>query len=334
MTPTRRAERLLNFYPKTWRERYGVEFVDLMEQSIADVPHKTNRTLNIILKSARVRLGEQGVMGPTVDSAGASRAALGTSTVLATVFTVFALFYWSCTMVSWNSNPHVATSFSVSMWTGAITVSTMMLVLTLLGIGVIFIFHALKFSFSRRERKFVWPLVIVLVSGALITNGVREFTRYTIARGGIQWSLSGVALKQIAGVTQWATQSIIWGPSWTGGSTFSQGLLHISTTAAVVVLAFAVAKLIRLSDFSLATSRAGIRATKFLALCMFLFLLSGAGWELAGGYHNSWMAPFTQMEKSLFLVMSFIALLGLLISFKLRNRHNSIEIVRANNKVT
>jgi hypothetical protein len=74
--------------------------------------------------------------------------------VLATVFTVFALFYWSCAMVSWNSNPRVATSLSVSMWTGAITVSTMILALTLLLIGAILIYHALQFTFSKRDKKF------------------------------------------------------------------------------------------------------------------------------------------------------------------------------------
>jgi hypothetical protein len=327
MSPTRRAGRLLKFYPKTWRTRYGIEFVDLMEQSIADEPHKARRTTNIVLKSFKVRLGDIGIMGPVLEGGSASRNALSTSTVLAAVFSVFALFYWSCTMVSWNSNPHLATSFSVSLWTGAITVSTMILVSTLFAIGVIFIFHALKFSFSKREKRFVWPLTIFLASTVLIVNGIHQFTRYTIARGGIQWSLTGSALKQVAGVTQWATQSIIWGPSWTGGNTFAQGLLHISTTIAVIVLAFTVAKLIRLSDFSLTASRVGIRATKLLSLGMILFLLSCAGWELAGGYHNSWMAPFTQMEKSLFLVLVVIALLGVTTSLKVRNRNSSIDIV-------
>jgi hypothetical protein len=333
MAPARRAERLLKFYPQVWRDRYGAEFADFIEQSIADAPHNTKRTTNIIYKSMKARLGEVGIAGPSLDSANSSRTALSTSTVLATVFTVFALFYWSCAMVSWNSNPRIATSLSVSMWTGAITVSTMILALTLLLIGAILIYHALKFTFSKRDKKFAWPLIIVLGSTVLILNAVHQFTRFTIARGGIQWSQFGVALKQVAGATQWVTQSVIWGPSWTGGSTFSQGLLHISTTVAVAVLALSVAKLIRLSEFSLAASRVVRWATKLLSLGMILFLLSFAGWEVAGGYNNSLMAPFTQMEKSLFFVIAFIALLGLLTSLKVRNHHNSIEIVTSSNDV-
>jgi hypothetical protein len=327
MTPTRRAERLSKLYPSIWRERYGAEFVDFMEQSIADAPHDAKRTMNILSKCAKVRLGELGIAGPTLDTDNAPRTALGTSTVLATVFAVFALFYWSSAMVSWNSNPRVATSLSVSIWTGAITVSTMILALTLFMIGFAVILHALKRSFSKREQKFTWPLVIVLVSTTAIVNAIHQFTRFTIQRGGIQWTQLGVGLKQVAGATQWVTQSIIWGPSWTGGSSFSTGLLHISTTVAVGALAFGAAGLIRRSDFTMTASRTSRMATMVLALGQVLFLVSFAGWELAGGFDGSWMAPFTQMEKSLFIVIAFIALLSLMTSIKVRNHRAVIEVV-------
>lgn len=327
MTATRRARRLLKFYPSIWRQRYGAEFVDFMEQSIEDAPHDAKRTVNIISRSTKVRLGELGILGPTLDVANVPRTALSTSTVLATVFTVFALFYWSCAMVSWNSNPRIATSFSVSMWTGAITVSSMILALTLFLIGLATIFHALKRTFSKRDRNFAWPLTMVLVSTIAVLNAIHQFTRFTIARGGIHWTQLGIALKQVAGATQWVTQSVIWGPSWTGGGTFSAGLLHISTTVAVAVLAYGVAKLIRLSEFSLTANRAGRWATTSLTLGMILFLVSFAGWELAGGFHGSMMAPFTQMEKSLFFVIAFIALLGLMTSVRVRNHRNVIEVI-------
>jgi len=327
MMPTRRAERLSKLYPSIWRERYGAEFVDFMEQSITDAPHDAKRTMNILSKCAKVRLGELGIAGPTLDTENVSRTALGTSTVLAAVFAVFALFYWSSAMVSWNSNPRVATSVSLTVWTGAITVSTMILAMTLFLIGVVAIFHALKRSLRNRDKKFIWPLVIVLVSSAAIVNAVHQFTRFTIQRGGIQWTQWGIGLKQVAGATQWVTQSIIWGPSWTGGSSFSAGLLHISTTVAVGALVFGVAVLIRRSDFTMTASLAGRRATKMLSLGQVLFLVSFAGWELAGGFTGSWMAPFTQMEKSLFIVITFVALLGLMTSIKVRNHDAVIDVI-------
>jgi hypothetical protein len=320
MTPGRRAKRLLKFYPQPWRDRYGAEFIDFMEQSIDDVPYNPKRTANIINKSLKSRIAEVGIMGPSLDSANASRTALSTSTVLTTFFTVFALFYWSCAMVSWNSNPRVATSLSVSLWMGAITVSTMILALTLLLIGVIFVIHALRFTFSKRDRKFTWPLIIALSSVVVVLNAIHQFTRLTIERGGIQWTQLGIGLKQVAGATQWVTQSLIWGPSWAGQSDFSQAVLHISSTAAVIVLALSVAKLIRLSEFSLAANRLGRWTSRLLSLGMVLFILSYAGWEQAGGFNNAWTGHFTQMQNSLFFLIALIALIGLLSSFR-ANRH-------------
>jgi hypothetical protein len=253
--------------------------------------------------------------------------------VLATVFTVFALFYWSCAMVAWNSNPHVATSVPVSIGTGAITVSTMILASTLFILGVVLIWHALRSAITRRDKRFVWPLIMVVASSIAIVNSVHQYVRYTIARGGIQWTQFGVALKQVAGATQWVTQRTIWGPSWTGWHIFSaQGLLNVGTPVAVAVLALSVAKLIRLSDFSMSATRAVRWATTSLSLGMILFLVSFAGWELAGGFNNSWMARFTKMEKSLFFVIAVIALLGLVTSLKVRNHHDPIEIVNLSNE--
>ena len=326
--PAQRARRLLTLYPPIWRERYGVEFVDFMEQSIADDPHNAKRTANIIYKSAKVRLGDLGIVGPTLDEASTPKVALSTTTVLASVFAVFALFYWSCAMVSWNSNPTVATSFAESMWMGAITVSTMLLTLTLLAIGLTLIFRALREVVLGHERRLFWLLIVVFGSAAAIVNSIYQYTRWTIARGGIQWSGAGAVLKQIAGSTQWITQSTIWGPSWTGWHFFSNnGPLHYGTPIAVFGLAFSIAKLARRLDFSLSADRAARIATKLLSLAMISFLLSFAGWTLAGGFDRSGEAPFTQMETSLFLLIVLITVLTLVTTLKNRTYRNAIEVV-------
>jgi hypothetical protein len=143
-----RARRLLKLYPAAWRERYGSEFVDFIEQSIADDPRNVKRTANIFYKSAKVRLSDLGIVGPDLDESRASKSALGTATFLASIFAVFALFYWSCAMISWNSNPRVATGVAVSIWMGAITVSTILLSFTLLAIGLSVVVRA-------SERPFV-----------------------------------------------------------------------------------------------------------------------------------------------------------------------------------
>jgi hypothetical protein len=231
-------------------------------------------------------------------------------------------------MVSWNSNPTVATPVGVSLWMGAITVSTILLTLTLLAIGLTLIVRALKKAILEHERH-LFPLLFVAAgSTAVIVNSIYQYTRWTIARGGIQWSGAGAVLKQIAGNTQWVTQSTIWGPSWTGWHFLSDnGPLHYGTPIAVLLLAFSIAKLARRLDYSSSANRAARIATKLLSLAMVSFLLSFAGWTLAGGFNRSWEAPFTQMETSLFLVIVLITVLALAATLKNRTLRNAIEVV-------
>jgi hypothetical protein len=299
-----------------------------MEQSIAGDPHNAKRTANLIYKSAKVRLGDLGIVGPTLDESNTSKVALGTVTFLASLFAVFALFYWSSAMISWNSNPRVVTGVAVSIWMGAITVSTILLSFTLLAIGLTVVVRASRKAVRERDRKLFIPLSVVLISVATIVNATYQYTRWTIARGGIQWTGAGTVLKQIAGNTQWVTQSTIWGPSWVGWHFSSNdGPLRYGTPLAVIALAFSIATIARRLDFSLKANRAAQVATKVLTFSMISFLLCFAGWTWAGGFNRSWEAPFTQMETSLFSLIVFIAILTMAITFKNRSARNAINIV-------
>lgn len=42
-----RAERLLRWYPRAWRERYGDEFAELLIADIEERPHSPVRTRDV-----------------------------------------------------------------------------------------------------------------------------------------------------------------------------------------------------------------------------------------------------------------------------------------------
>jgi hypothetical protein len=52
----RRARRLLRWYPRRWRARYGVEFAQLLIDDISDRPHSWRRTLDVARSGLAVRL--------------------------------------------------------------------------------------------------------------------------------------------------------------------------------------------------------------------------------------------------------------------------------------
>lgn len=52
----RRARRLLRWYPRRWRARYGDEFAQLLIDDISDRPHSWRRTLDVAQSGLAVRL--------------------------------------------------------------------------------------------------------------------------------------------------------------------------------------------------------------------------------------------------------------------------------------
>jgi hypothetical protein len=334
MSTTRRVQRLAKLYPPSWRERYEDEFVDFMEQSINDKPHSFKRTTNVLFKSSAVRLGDVGIGGLPANTATTTRAKLGTTSLLATVFSVFCLFYWSYAMIAWNAGPSPS-STAVSFWTGAITVFTILLAATLTLIGVSVVFHSFNRLLRNHDRRLLWPLIFVIGSTITFSNDVHQFTRMLIARGGIDWAHPGWAIKQLAGATNVSSTISIWGPSEELSHIFTKlGVLYMSAPIAILFFAFGMAMLIRRTDFSPRAVRSGMAAARVLALEMVLFLVSYAGWFSAGGSKVlHWvLQPFTQMEYSLLIVITLIALLAAKASFGPRPQRNHIEILDSENQ--
>jgi hypothetical protein len=59
----RRAGRLLRWYPRGWRDRYGEEFAELLVSDIEERPHAAGRTLDVARGGLVARLGAAGVCG-------------------------------------------------------------------------------------------------------------------------------------------------------------------------------------------------------------------------------------------------------------------------------
>lgn len=73
----RRAGRLLRWYPRAWRERYGAELAELLISDLAESPRSLSRTLDIIRCGLTARLADAGLAGvptpsPAEDGTGAA----------------------------------------------------------------------------------------------------------------------------------------------------------------------------------------------------------------------------------------------------------------------
>ena len=66
--PERRARRLVRWYPKEWRARYGEEFTQLLVDDISERPHSWHRTLDVARSGLAAQLAQRQLTRPRLAS--------------------------------------------------------------------------------------------------------------------------------------------------------------------------------------------------------------------------------------------------------------------------
>ena len=72
----RRAARLLRWYPRDWRSRYGDEFAELLIADISERPDSWRRHADVAISGVLARLIPTGLTGHAIDPADQVRASL------------------------------------------------------------------------------------------------------------------------------------------------------------------------------------------------------------------------------------------------------------------
>lgn len=327
---TRRAQRLLKWYPLTWRDRYGDEFIDLMEQEIADVPHSARRTLNVIYKGSTTRLRLAGVVGPALESHDQTRASMALIFVFSTMFALLAFDFWSIAMLSWNSMASDPSSLAVSLWTGAVTVFIGILFALVVAIFATLLCSAVKKIAKGGARRLLGPLSLVVSCVVYLLFSLRAILRFVISRDGVEWTHPGLAVKQLAGATDAVTSTVnwIWGSPrdnmWIGAN-----FMYAMIPVVLLALSLGVAALIRRTEFSVVATRLGRVALILMASAMVLFVVSYFG--LIAASSQDLGLPFNQQLSSATLLTEFVvmALLALASVWTLRRRKLTRSVLPA-----
>ncbi|HEX4832185.1 MAG TPA: hypothetical protein VH478_13960 [Trebonia sp.] len=143
VTPGQRAARLLWWYPRAWRERYGDEFAELLVSDIAERPHAPLRVLDIARGGLVARLADLGLSGFPVagdgagaEPGGAGGARAGAAASLASLGACLAAFavvgagLWSQLAVGWQWSAPA----SRAAMAGMVTMSLALLALAVLAV--------------------------------------------------------------------------------------------------------------------------------------------------------------------------------------------------------
>jgi hypothetical protein len=322
---SRRAYGLLRWYPLAWRERYGAEFVDLMEQEFVENPRSLKRTSNIVYKGIVARLRELGLVASPLNSNDQSRSATSTVCVVAVVYVALALSFWSVAMLDWNYDWRNPASTSVTIWTGAVTVLAGIVAVLVLANLFALLWSATRRAVKGQSAAIRVPLSLILATMTFLILAMRGSIRFAVTRGGSVWYHPGQAIKQIAGMVQATATNVLWiwmnlHQSLTVGTNVVYALIPI----ALVVLAFSVATLIRRTEFSASATRFVQYELFVVAATMVLFVIAYFGLIASG--NEVLRSPFGQQLsypplEIEFGVMTLMAVIGIQAANRLlRNR--------------
>ena len=284
----RRAKRLLLWYPRTWRERYGEEFVDHLEQEFTEKSVDFRRTVNIASKGLVARVGDFGFSNATLSPEGQTRAAVGTSFVLLNLAAVVVLNFWSLAMLRWSGRTYHP--IPVSATTGILTVVTGLMLLVLVAIVLIVVSSTGRQIRRGQFRRIAVPSVLAAASGALLLYAVRSvpYELYLYAHGyhgrpGIGWTQPGSAITALAQTTFERTQG--WVSPWNQphGNPTSSYVVNDLVPIAVLLFGISIASLWRRVELPRFVKRFSSATVSLLGVLTSVFLVAYLFWIGFGG---------------------------------------------------
>ena len=185
MTPAGRAARLIRWYPKSWRARYGEEFAELLIADITERPDSVARTLDVVRGGVVARLTGAGLTGypaaatrhVTTRHVTASLVSLGCAQA---VFLGFGAAMWSQLTIGWQWSDSAAVPARDA------TVATSVMMVALLAVAAVAAFPVLAAVTARlpRDKGLRVPSLIFAAAVTILVVGARHFENGWPGTGG------------------------------------------------------------------------------------------------------------------------------------------------------
>lgn len=282
----RRAQRSLHWYPKAWRQRFGDEYVALLEAELLERPRSARRSFNVAWKGSIARLADLGIAGSTVDSSAQVRSGAATSLFCAIFAVAASVKLWAPPMTSWYSVGHRQMGWLLKLSTGLITVVYGAMAVVV-GVALIGVLCSASWRIIRgRGKGLRVPAVLMAACAAYLVVAEHIALRWLAATGGIAWTRPSVALEQIAALEYRLFAG--WESAATSPSSFRSLDGIVMALAPVILLGFALAAmtLIRRTAISARMAHFYRYGLTWFVISIFTCLGSYLVWDLAGGSSN------------------------------------------------
>jgi hypothetical protein len=274
----RRAARLLRWYPRSWRARYGAEFAELLRADLAEQPRNWRRSANVAAHGLLARCAVTGLpagpQSPAIQMAtlGCALAAFGTLGV--------AMLAQLATGWQWGSPG----SSSVTGATVLMAVAAAGIAAVGLAAGVPVVGCVLR-RIGRRDRRVTRPAGLALTCAAALITGARHFQNSWPGTGGTgaEHSLvpGGVAA---FGWASTLSMSSFWvHPALLSRFPVAELAWMAASPVAGIVLLIAAATVVRRLELPGGVVRYLVRLARGACLAAAVFLAGGTIWVLGQG---------------------------------------------------
>ena len=284
--PQERATRLLRWYPRAWRARYGEEFTELLIADLAERPRSAARTADVIRGGLVARLADAGLCGcaPQVPelARAQARAGLASLACCAAVFLGVGGAIWSQLVIGWQwSAPDTAgTAVATFVMTGTILVLALLALLAALPVA-----WTVATRLARgRARRLAVPSALFLAGLAVMVVGGRHFGNGWPGTGGHPWARTGLVPGGVAAFSWASTLSVssFWAhPAALAAFPAAELTWMALSPLALACLVAGAATAVRRAELSPALLRFEGRLAIAACVTMAVFLGAGCAW-LAG----------------------------------------------------
>lgn len=182
MTTEPRVGRLLLWYPRAWRARYGAEFAELLAAELTERPRDRRRTVNVAVSGLRARLADAGLAAHPFDRATATRAGLATLACCAAGFAMFGAAIWSqlATGVQWAVPDNRGITQALDLMSMGLLAFCVVAALGLAGL-----LRAAAVAVARRQGKaLAGPAALAAAGAVVLFAGGRHFANAWPGTGG------------------------------------------------------------------------------------------------------------------------------------------------------
>jgi hypothetical protein len=276
--------RLLRWYPRAWRVRYGDEFTELLAAELAERPRSARRTADVIASGLRARFADAGLSGHALDQPAAARAGLATLACCGAAFAVGGGAMWAQVAigVQWATPRHHGVTQALDLMSLALLVFAAVGLLAIVGVA-----RAAVAALRRGNgRTMFGPAGLVLAGTGVLFFGARHFQNGWPGTGGHLLVHQGLIP---AGLAAFCWAATMWITSYLGHpaalATFPatqlawMGLSAIASAAVVAGLA----RFLRRTDRSPAELRYGTWLGLAASAGMLLFIAGAVRWLISPG---------------------------------------------------